>query len=129
MSAGSQPTGTVHPRSLALLEREGIPTEGLRSKSWEDLPETPDVVITVCAGAAGETCPVYLGSALRTHWGVDDPAKATGTEEDINAAFEQAYRILRHRIKAFLALSQDNQLASDQEAFKAALDQIGRQKP
>ena len=129
MSAGSQPTGTVHPRSLALLEREGIPTEGLRSKSWEDLPETPDVVITVCAGAAGETCPVYLGSALRTHWGVDDPAKATGTEEDINAAFEQAYRILRHRIKAFLALSQDSQLASDQEAFKAALDQIGRQKP
>ncbi|MBK1674524.1 low molecular weight phosphatase family protein [Ectothiorhodospira shaposhnikovii] len=130
MSAGSQPTGTVHPRSLALLEREGIPTEGLRSKSWEDLPETPDVVITVCAGAAGETCPAYLGSALRTHWGVDDPAKATGTEEDINAAFEQAYRILRHRIETFLTLMRQDDLATGNfSTFKAALDDIGKQRP
>lgn len=77
MSAGSQPTGQVHPHSLALLERKGIPTEGFFSKSWDNLPATPDIVITVCGNAAGETCPTYLGSALRTHWGVDDPAKAT----------------------------------------------------
>lgn len=129
MSAGSQPTGAVHPRSLALLEREGIPTLGLHSKSWEDLPQPPDVVVTVCASAAGETCPVYLGSALRTHWGVDDPAKATGTEEQINASFEQAYRTLRHRIEAFLALGRDHPALQDPDALKAVLDRIGEQTP
>jgi arsenate reductase len=129
MSAGSQPTGAVHPRSLALLEREGIPTQGLHSKSWEDLPEMPDVVVTVCASAAGETCPVYLGSALRTHWGVNDPAKATGTEEEIDAAFEQAYRILRHRIEAFLALDQNDPMWGDRDALKTALDRIGEKTP
>ena len=81
MSAGSQPAGHVHPRSLALLEREDISTEGLFSKSWNSLPATPDIVITVCGNAAGEACPAYLGPALRTHWGVDDPAKTMGTEE------------------------------------------------
>ena len=104
MSAGSQPTGTVHPRSLALLAREGIDTDGLHSKSWDNLPLAPDVVITVCSNAAGETCPAYLGSVLRAHWGVDDPAHATGTEAEIEAAFTTAYRILRRRIEAFLAL-------------------------
>ncbi|SDU03368.1 arsenate reductase [Nitrosomonas ureae] len=70
MSAGSQPTGQVHPRSLALLDREGISTEGLYSKSWSNLPVKPDIVITVCGNAAGETCPTYLRPALRAHWGV-----------------------------------------------------------
>lgn len=70
MSAGSKPTGQVHPRSLALLEREGIATEGLCSKSWDNLPATPDIVITVCGNAAGEACPAYLGPALRAHTGV-----------------------------------------------------------
>ena len=104
MSAGSRPTGQVHPRSLALLAREGIATEGLFSKSWDNLPVTPDVVITVCASAAGETCPAYLGPVLRAHWGVDDPARATGTDAQIDAAFARAYRILRARIEALLAL-------------------------
>ncbi len=104
MSAGSHPTGTVHPRSLALLTREGIDTAGLHSKSWDHLPVTPDVVITVCASAAGETCPAYLGPVLRTHWGVEDPAHVTGSEEVVEAAFQSAYRILRARIEAFLAL-------------------------
>jgi protein-tyrosine-phosphatase len=76
MSAGSHPSGQVHPRSLALLAREGIATTGLHSKSWDTLPLTPDIVITVCASAAGEVCPAYLGPVLRTHWGVDDPARA-----------------------------------------------------
>ena len=67
ISAGSQPTGQVHPRSLALLAREGISTEGYHSKSWDNLPLIPDLIISVCGNAAGETCPVYLGSALRTH--------------------------------------------------------------
>lgn len=102
MSAGSQPTGHVHPRSLGLLEREGISTEGLFSKSWNSLLATPDIVITVCGNAAGETCPAYLSPALRAHWGVEDPARATGTEEEINAAFTQAYRTLRKGIEIFL---------------------------
>jgi len=104
MSAGSHPAGYVHPRSLALLAREGISTEGTHSKSWDHLPQTPDIVITVCASAAGETCPAYLGPALRAHWGVEDPAHATGTDEEIDAAFMTAYRILRGRIEALLAL-------------------------
>lgn len=104
MSAGSQPTGEVHPRSIALLEREGIPTENYYSKSWDNLPVTPDIVITVCSNAAGETCPAYLGNVLRAHWGVEDPAKATGTSAEIDAAFIEAYTILRKRIEAFFAL-------------------------
>ncbi len=128
MSAGSQPTGQVHSRSLTLLEREGIPTEGLSSKSWDNLPETPDIVITVCASAAGETCPAYLGPALRAHWGVEDPAKATGSEDEINAAFEQAYRILRIRIEALLALPLVN-LRKDPIAFKTELERIGTLAP
>ena len=124
MSAGSKPTGQVHPRSLALLQREGIPTAGCRSKSWEELPQTPDIVITVCSSAAGETCPAYLGPVLRTHWGVDDPAHASGSDEAIDAAFMQAYRTLRRRIEALLALPLDD-LARDRVALKLALDRIG----
>ena len=125
MSAGSQPTGQVHPRSLALLAREGVATEGLYSKSWDSLPATPDIVITVCASAAGETCPVYLGPVLRTHWGVEDPAHATGTDAEIDAAFDTAYRILRARIQAFLALPLET-LQHDRAALKAELDRIGQ---
>ncbi|NMG03893.1 arsenate reductase ArsC [Azoarcus taiwanensis] len=124
VSAGSQPIGQVHPRSLALLEREGIATDGLHSKSWDDLPVTPDIVITVCASAAGETCPAYLGPALRTHWGVDDPAHATGTDAEIDAAFVTAYRILRARIEAMLVLPLA-ELAEDRTRLKAELDRIG----
>ena len=124
VSAGSQPTGQVHPRSLALLEREGIATDGLHSKSWDDLPVTPDIVITVCASAAGETCPAYLGPVLRTHWGVDDPAHAAGTDAEIDAAFVTAYRILRARIEAMLALPLA-ELAGDRTRLKTELDRIG----
>jgi len=128
MSAGSQPAGQVHPRSLALLAREGISAAGLHSKSWDKLPAVPDIVITVCASAAGETCPAYLGPVLRTHWGVDDPAHATGTDAAIDAAFDQAYRILRTRIEAFLALP-IAELKNDRTRLKAELDRIGTLLP
>jgi arsenate reductase (thioredoxin) len=123
MSAGSKPTGQVHPRSLALLKREGISTEGYYSKSWENLPATPDIVISVCGNAANETCPAYLGPVLRTHWGVEDPAHVTGTDEKIDAAFMKAYRILRARIEAFFALPLQI-LQHDKAALKAAMDKI-----
>ena len=125
MSAGSHPTGTVHPRSLALLRSQGISTECLYSKSWVGLPSIPDIVITVCGNAAVETCPAYLGPVLRAHWGVEDPAKATGTEAEIDARFEQAYRTLRARIEAFLKLPLDR-LRQDREQFTVELDRIAK---
>ena len=123
MSAGSNPTGQVHPRSLALLAREGIATEGYFSKSWENLPQVPDIVISVCGNAANETCPAYLGPVLRTHWGVEDPAHATGTDEEIDAAFMTAYRILRARIEAFFALPLA-ELQHNPAQLKAEMDRI-----
>ena len=124
MSAGSKPTGQVHPRSLVLLARNGIPTGGLHSKSWDHLPLTPDIVVTVCASAAGETCPAYLGPVLRTHWGVEDPAHAQGTDAEVDAAFASTYRVLRSRIEDFLALPLA-ELRNDRPRLKAALDRIG----
>lgn len=124
MSAGSQPTGEVHPRSLALLRSKNIAAEGYYSKSWDTLPFTPDIVITVCGNAAGETCPAYLGNVMRAHWGVADPAKATGTEAQIQASFEQAYRVLRTRIEAFLNLNE--KVLNDRQALQAQLQAIGQ---
>lgn len=124
MSAGSQPAGQVNPRSLAVLAREGISSVGLRSKSWEKLPLTPDIVVTVCANAAGESCPAYLGQVLRTHWGVEDPVHARGTAAEVDAAYSAAYRILRTRIEAFLALPLF-ELQGDRRRLKAELDRIG----
>jgi arsenate reductase (thioredoxin) len=125
MSAGSHPTGRVHARSLALLAREGISTAHCHSKSWDDLPQTPDIVMTVCSSAAGETCPAYLGPVLRAHWGVEDPAHATGTDAEIDAAFVNAYRVLRRRIETFLDLPLD-ELVIDPARLKTELDRIGR---
>ena len=109
---------------MAQLEREGISTEGYFSKSWNDLPVTPDIVLSVCGNAANEICPAYLGPVMRSHWGVEDPAHAEGSEEDIKAAFMTAYKILRHRIEQFLALPL-TELQNDPVRFKAELDRIG----
>ncbi len=124
MSAGSKPTGEVHPRSIALLNSKGISTAGYYSKSWDSLPIVPDIVITVCSNAAGETCPAYLGNVIRAHWGVDDPAKAIGTDDEIDASFEHAYMILRKRIEAFLQL--DVSLLSDKNRLTEQLKNIGQ---
>jgi arsenate reductase len=124
ISAGSHPAGTLHPRAVSLLASKGISTDGYFSKSWNDLPVTPDIVVTVCGSAAGETCPAYLGAVTRTHWGVDDPGHVVGSEAEIDAAFEQTYRIIRARIEAFLALPLA-ELANDKPALKAELDKIG----
>ena len=128
LSAGSQPTGWLHPRAVALLRRKGISTEGYFSKSWDALPVVPDIVVTVCSSAAGETCPAYLGPVLRTHWGLEDPSHLIGTEEEIEAAFERTHDIILARIQAFLALPLD-ELAADKTRFKAELDRIGSLLP
>lgn len=125
ISAGSQPAGKLHPLAVALLQKKGISTEGYYSKSWNDLPLTPDIVVTVCGSAAGETCPAYLGPVLRTHWGVDDPGHVVGSAEEIDAAFEHAYAIIRARIEAFLALPLD-ELKNDRTRLKTELDRIGK---
>jgi arsenate reductase len=128
ISAGSQPTGKLNERALALLASKGIPTSGYFSKSWDQLPVTPDIVVTVCGSAAAETCPAYLGPVLRTHWGVEDPSHVSGSEQEITDAFEHAYAILRARIEAFLALPLDR-LTTDRTALKAELDRIGTLLP
>jgi len=124
MSAGSHPAGQVNPHSLAVLANEGISIAGLQSKSWDNLPYIPDVVITVCSHAAGETCPAYLGPVLRAHWGVEDPAHITGTDAEIKAAFMKTYHILRARIDVFFALSLST-LENDPAQMKTELDRIG----
>lgn len=124
ISAGSKPLGRLNTGALALLEQQGISTEGYFSKSWNDLPVTPDIVLSVCGNAANETCPAYLGPVMRSHWGVEDPAHAEGSEEEINAAFMTAYKILRHRIEQFLALPL-TELKNDPARLKAELDRIG----
>ncbi|WP_377705511.1 arsenate reductase ArsC [Pseudoduganella sp. UC29_71] len=128
ISAGSQPAGKLHPLAVELLHSKGISTEGYYSKSWDDLPVTPDIVVTVCSSAAGETCPAYLGPVLRTHWGVDDPGHVVGTEEEISTAFERTYRIIRARIEAFLALPLE-ELRKDPARLKRELDSIGGIEP
>ncbi|MDD5274217.1 MAG: arsenate reductase ArsC [Methylovulum sp.] len=124
LSAGSRPLGRLNSGALALLKEKGISTEGYYSKSWNDLPLTPDIVISVCGNAANEICPTYLSPVLRSHWGVEDPAHAEGTEEEIKAAYELAFSILRHRIEQFLALPLD-ELKDDRERLKTELDRIG----
>ena len=107
-SAGSFPKGEVHPMALELLERLGIDTSQARSKSWDEFagPDAPvmDFVFTVCDQAAQETCPVWPGQPVTAHWGVPDPAAATGNQAEIGLAFASAYRALHNRISAFTNL-------------------------
>jgi arsenate reductase len=126
-SAGSFPKGQVHPQALALLAARGYPTQGLRSKSWDEFAGAGapvfDVVITVCDNAAGETCPVWLGQPLRVHWGIADPAAATGDEAAVARAFEDAYRVLKGRIDRIAQLPLGE---LDPPSLKRALDAIGQ---
>ncbi|MFN3864644.1 MAG: arsenate reductase ArsC [Erythrobacter sp.] len=126
LSAGSKPKGAVHPGALRLLARRGIDTAAFRSKSWDAFarPGAPriDLAITVCGKAAGEACPVFPGSPLKAHWGLPDPADVTGTDAQVDAAFEETWRLLEMRVRAFLALDRE---ALDARALQAALAQIG----
>jgi protein-tyrosine-phosphatase len=126
-SAGSHPTGRVNPRTLELLGRLGYATTGLRSKSWDEfaVPGAPklDFVFTVCDDAAGEVCPAWPGQPMTAHWGIPDPAAATGSDAEIALAFAEAYRVLHNRITLFMSLP----LASlDRMSLQRRLDEIGR---
>ena len=107
-SAGSQPKGEVHPLALKVLKDSGYPTDFLRSKSWEeyaraDAPQM-DFIFTVCDNAAGEVCPIWPGQPMSAHWGIEDPAAATGAPLQQEAAFVTALRHMKNRIAAFTAL-------------------------
>jgi arsenate reductase (thioredoxin) len=126
-SAGSQPKGQINPRALQLLQSLGYDTSGFRSKSWSEFaePGAPllDFVFTVCDNAAGETCPVWPGQPMTAHWGVPDPALATGSPAEVALAFKDTYRMLNQRIGIFAALP----LRSlDRLSLQNKLREIGR---
>jgi len=107
-SAGSTPKGKVHPIALELLRQLKLPTDGLRSKSWDEFaaPGAPrlDFVFTVCDNAAGEACPIWPRQPMTAHWGIEDPAAVEGSEAEKEAAFIEAHRLLKNRIGAFINL-------------------------
>ena len=126
-SAGSQPKGAVHPESLRLLSELHYDTGKLRSKSWNEFakPGAPplDFVFTVCDNAAGETCPFWPGQPMTAHWGVPDPAAASGSSAEVALAFREAYRMLERRIEIFTALPIDK---IDKLSLQAKLRDIGK---
>ena len=125
-SAGSHPKGAVNPFALELLEKNRLPTAGLRSKSWEEFAvagaPVMDFVFTVCDQTAGEVCPVWPGQPLSAHWGVDDPAAVEGAEESKRRAFFRAFSQLQHRLTIFASLPMDK---LDRLTLQKRLDQIG----
>ena len=125
-SAGSHPSGVVRPETLKLVEMAHLPTEGLRSKNWDEFatPAAPKMnfVFTVCDNAAQEMCPIWPGQPMTAHWGVPDPALAKGTPQQIERAFRDAYLLLERRISLFLSLP----LASlDKLAIQKEINRIG----
>jgi arsenate reductase (thioredoxin) len=128
-SAGSHPKGTVNPGAIRLLESLKYPTDGFRSKSWDefsalDAPKL-DFVFTVCDAAAAEVCPIWPGQPMTAHWGLADPAAATGSDAEVALAFSEAYRVLFNRITLFMSLP----FASlEKMSLQRKLDEIGRQR-
>ena len=128
-SAGSHPKGQVHPIALDLLKHMKLPTDGLRSKSWDEFaaPGAPglDFVFTVCDNAAGEVCPVWPGQPMTAHWGVPDPAAVEGSETERWLAFRQTFKELENRIKVFASLPIRS---LDRLKLQERLDAIGQSR-
>lgn len=126
-SAGSYPKGQVHPIALAFLEHVKLPTEGLRSKSWDEFaqPGAPHLhfVFTVCDNAAGEVCPVWPGHPVSAHWGIADPAAVEGSDAERWQAFRNAFHELENRIKVFVSLPLES---LDRAQLRERLDAIGK---
>ncbi len=129
-SAGSHATGRVHPEALKQLQSAKLPTDHLRSKNWDEFakPGAPDLhfVFTVCDNAAKEVCPVWPGQPMTAHWGVPDPAAVTGTPEQIEKAFREAFMILDRRISLLLCLPVES---LSKLAIQKELDRIGKELP
>lgn len=125
-SAGSHPAGAVRPEALRELQLAGLSTDRLRSKSWDEFaqPSAPhfDFIFTVCDNAAQETCPVWPGKPITAHWGLADPAAATGSAEEVARAYRDAFSILERRISLFLALPLKS---LDALATRQQLEKIG----
>jgi len=125
-SAGSHPKGAVHPATIRELERNHFPVDGYRSKDWDEFakPDAPhvDFVFTVCDSAAKEICPIWPGQPMTAHWGVPDPAAVTGTDEEVQRAFHEAFIVLDRRISLFLALPLDK---LDKLAIQKRIEDIG----
>jgi protein-tyrosine-phosphatase len=126
-SAGSHPKGEVNPNALSLLKRLDHPTEGMRSKSWDEFsgPDAPklDFVITVCDDAAGEVCPAWPGQPMTAHWGMPDPAAVEGTDVEVALAFAETYRMLNNRLSAFSNLKLS---ALDRMSLQSKMNEIGK---
>jgi arsenate reductase len=126
-SAGSHPKGTVHPLALETMQRMGLPVDGLRSKGWEEFarPDASalDMIVTVCDDAAGEVCPIWPGTPITAHWGVEDPAAFQGTEDAQRQKFHEVALTLRQRIERLLSFP----LATlDRMTMQAKLKEIGQ---
>lgn len=122
-SAGSQPVGEVHPLSIQYLNEAGISTEGLSSQSWDEFEDfAPDIVITVCDSAAGESCPLWMGGTLKLHWGLVDPSKLQGSDKELAEAFRQTIIEISERVKALMAI---DFATLDTSALKQALAKLG----
>ncbi|WP_416307816.1 arsenate reductase ArsC [Neptunicella sp. SCSIO 80796] len=118
-SAGSQPSGEVHPLSLKYLDEVGISVDGLRSQSWDDFADfSPDIVITLCDSAAAESCPLWFGKAVKVHWGLSDPSKLQGSDETIATAFKQTIAQISQRVEQLLALNMES---DDQDQLRKAM--------
>ncbi len=124
-SAGSQPVGEVHPLSLRFLREAGIETDGLRSQSWDEHEAwQPDVVITVCDQAAGEPCPLWFGRSLKIHWGLADPSRLDGSDEEVAAAFRNTIAILASRVRRLL---EENLEQLPEDRLRELLTSLGEQ--
>jgi len=129
-SAGSHPAGAVNPGALRVLKENGVAAGAVRSKSWDEFarPGAPamDAVITVCDSAAGEACPLWPGAPVKAHWGLPDPAKAAGTDEQRAQVFRDVYRRLEARVRALVALPEDELSGA---RLRAALERIHTEGP
>jgi arsenate reductase len=122
-SAGSAPSGNVHPLSLQYLGEAGLDTTGLSSESWDEHEGwQPDVVITVCDQAANEPCPVWFGKALQVHWGLTDPSRIDGSEEEIATAFRNTIALLQSRLQRLRAANPDT---LDKDTLTTVLNELG----
>lgn len=124
-SAGSQPSGEVHPLSLKYLAEQNIAVEGLKSQSWDEFEAfSPDIVVTVCDSAANEVCPVWFGKAVKVHWGLVDPSKLEGSEEQKADAFRDTIRQIQQRVEHLIPLAP---LVSEPASLRSALAELGAQ--